>query len=70
MIYTGKYKHFKGNLYEVIGIARHSETMEDMVIYEPLYESISTLWVRPADMWEEVVEYNGERVKRFTKVDD
>ena len=62
-IKLGKYRHFKGNLYEVIGIASHSETMEPMVVYRALYGEHG-LWVRPAAMWNEVVEketYTGPR---------
>lgn len=67
MIEKGIYKHFKGNLYEVIDIAKHSETLEEMVVYRALYGE-GGLWVRPISMWDEVVEYNGEKVKRFTKI--
>lgn len=62
-IITGKtYRHFKGNLYKVVGIAKHSETTEDMVVYESLINN--TLWVRPASMWNEVVDDKG--TLRFT----
>ena len=54
MIKPGKYRHFKGNEYEVIGTAKHSETMEEMVVYRALYGEFG-LWVRPASMWEETV---------------
>ncbi len=64
MIKKGKYKHFKGNEYEVIGIGTHSETLEEMVIYKALYGN-SEYWVRPASMWNEVVNVNGEKIKRF-----
>ncbi len=67
-IKTGKYRHYKGNLYEVIGIAKHSETLEDLVIYKPLYESISEYWVRPISMWNELVTVDGEQVIRFKRV--
>ena len=63
MIQLGAYKHYKGNYYRVIGIARHSETLEDMVVYQGLYEN-GGLWVRPLSMWEEQV---GD-VLRFTYV--
>ena len=62
-IKTGTYRHFKGNLYEVIGTALHSETMEPMVVYRALYGERG-LWVRPAAMWNETVEkeyYHGPR---------
>jgi hypothetical protein len=65
MIKPGKYLHFKGNEYEVIGTAKHSETLEEMVVYRALYGD-GGLWVRLASMWDEVVEHNGKRVKRFT----
>lgn len=63
-IKKGKYKHFKGNEYEVIGTARHSETLEEMVVYRALYGE-GGLWVRPASMWNETVERDGKTVKRF-----
>ena len=59
----GYYRHFKGNLYEVIGVAKHSETLEDMVVYQALYGE-KGLWVRPAAMWNETVDredYHGPR---------
>lgn len=61
---TGKYRHFKGNEYELIGIARHSETMEPMVVYRALYGE-QGLWVRPASMWTETVERDGYYGPRF-----
>lgn len=67
MIELGKYKHFKGNFYEVIGVAKHSETLEDMVVYRALYGERG-LWVRPASMWEETVQYQGTTQKRFVKI--
>lgn len=63
-IKPGKYRHFKGNLYEVIGVARHSETQEEMVVYRALYGEYG-LWVRPADMWTETVDRNGYHGPRF-----
>ena len=65
-ILPGRYRHFKGNDYEVIGIARHSETEEPLVVYRPLYGE-GGLWVRPAAMWNETVERDGRRVQRFTR---
>jgi len=64
----GKYKHFKGKLYEVIGIANHSETLEEFVVYRPLYESEYSFWIRPKKMFFEEVEVNGKKVKRFEKI--
>lgn len=61
----GLYRHFKGNYYQVIGTARHSETMEELVVYRALYGERG-LWVRPASMWNELVEHDGRTVKRFT----
>ncbi len=66
-IKNGIYRHYKGNTYEVIGVASHSETLEPMVVYRALYGEHG-LWVRPASMWNEEVEVNGEKVKRFTLV--
>ncbi|MCL1965428.1 MAG: DUF1653 domain-containing protein [Firmicutes bacterium] len=68
-IKLGKYTHFKGNEYEVTGIATHSETLEAMVIYRALYGD-GGVWVCPAVMWDESVEHNGRKVKRFTREDD
>ncbi len=64
---SGRYRHFKGNEYEVLYIAKHSETLEDMVVYKALYGD-GGMWVRPASMWEELVEHNGISVKRFEKI--
>lgn len=63
-IKPGKYRHFKGNLYEVIGVARHSETQEEMVVYRALYGEYG-LWVRPAVMWTETVDRDGYHGPRF-----
>ena len=68
-IKLGKYRHFKGNEYEVIGIARHSETLEEMVVYRALYGD-SGIWVRPAEMWNETVERDGKAFQRFTYIDE
>ena len=63
----GKYKHYKGNFYEVIGIARHSETLEEMVVYKALYlPEGQNLWVRPASMFAEMVTVDGLSVPRFS----
>lgn len=61
---TGTYRHYKGNLYEVIGVARHSETEEQLVVYKPLYGE-GELWVRPLQMFTETITVNGEDVQRF-----
>ena len=67
-IKPGKYRHFKGNYYEVIGVARHSETMEEMVVYRALYGEPG-LWVRPAAMWTETIGRDGYRGPRFQYVE-
>lgn len=67
MIQLGKYRHFKGNEYEVIAVCRHSETLEDMVVYRALYGEHG-LWVRPLSMWEETVTREGKTFKRFEKI--
>jgi len=64
----GKYKHYKGNLYQVEGIATHSETEEKMVVYRPLYGE-GGLWVRPLSMFIEQVEVEGKSQARFAYVD-
>ena len=66
-IKIGRYRHFKGNEYEVIGIAKHSETTEEMVVYRVLYGE-QRLWVRPASMWNETVERDGKVYQRFTYI--
>ena len=66
-IRPGRYRHFKGNEYEVIGTARHSETLEEMVVYRALYGDFG-LWVRPARMWNETVERDGKTFRRFTYI--
>ena len=63
----GVYRHYKGNLYEAVGFARHSETLEDMVVYKALYGERET-WVRPLSMWENPIEVDGKIVKRFEYV--
>lgn len=63
-IKLGKYRHFKGNEYEVIGIAKHSETLEPMVVYKALYGD-GELWVRPLSMWDETITRDGQTFKRF-----
>ena len=66
-IRLGKYRHFKGMEYEVIGIAKHSETLEEMVVYRALYGD-GGIWVRPAAMWNETVERDGKNFQRFTYI--
>ena len=64
----GRYRHFKGKEYEVIAIARHSETEEPMVVYRALYGDYG-VWVRPASMWNETVERGGQTCRRFCRLD-
>lgn len=66
-IRPGRYRHFKGNEYEVLYTARHSETMELMVVYRALYGECG-VWVRPAAMWNETVEREGKVFRRFTYI--
>ena len=63
MIELGYYKHFKGNIYEVIGIGKHSETLEELVIYKSIKDN--SIWVRPLSMWNETVERDNNIYKRF-----
>ena len=67
-ISPGRYRHFKGNEYEVIGVARHSETGEPMVVYKALDDE-GGVWVCPARMWNETVERDGRTFKRFCRLD-
>ncbi len=74
-IQRGKYKHYKtGNLYELIGVATHSETLEEMVIYKRLYPSDDLndhrVWVRPKEMFFESVVYDGDSVPRFQWINE
>ncbi|ABR49887.1 protein of unknown function DUF1653 [Alkaliphilus metalliredigens QYMF] len=64
----GRYRHFKGNEYEVIALAKHSETLEDVVVYRALYGE-KGIWVRPVDMWQEELTREGKTFKRFEKID-
>ena len=64
-IKPGRYRHFKDKEYEVLGIARHSETKEELVVYRALYGDFG-LWVRPVSMWNETVERDGKTFRRFT----
>ena len=63
----GVYRHFKGNRYELLYVAKHSETLEPMVVYRALYGE-GGIWVRPASMWNETVEREGQSFKRFTYI--
>ena len=65
MIKLGKYRHFKGGMYDVIALAKHSETLEEIVVYKALYGE-GKVWVRPLAMWEEKVLVDGKEIPRFT----
>ncbi len=70
-IEPGTYQHFKGEKYRVIAVVKHSETLEDMVLYEALYHNKkSSLWVRPASMFFDEKEVDGQTVYRFKKITD
>jgi hypothetical protein len=68
-IALGRYRHYKGGEYEVLGVVRHSESLEPMVLYRPLYNA-SGLWVRPYAMFLEQVDFNGRVQSRFKRVSD
>jgi hypothetical protein len=68
-IKIGRYRHFKGNEYQVLYIARHSETRELMIVYQALYGERG-IWVRPASMWNETIERDGNTYKRFEYLGD
>ncbi|MGC3964576.1 MAG: DUF1653 domain-containing protein [Rhodocyclaceae bacterium] len=65
----GRYRHYKGGEYEVVSVARHSETLEPMVVYRPLYND-SGWWVRPWAMFVEEIEVQGQQQQRFARVGD
>lgn len=67
-IKLGKYRHFKGKEYRVLYLAKHSETLEELVVYQALYGD-QEVWVRPASMWNESVERDGEVFRRFTYIE-
>lgn len=70
-IKLGKYKHYKGNFYKVIGVAKHSETLEELVVYEALYNNqLSKLWVRPLKMFVEEVKVDGKKIPRFEFIEE
>ncbi len=64
IVINGIYRHYKGNLYKVSGLAKHSETEEDLVVYMQLYGDYA-IWVRPMKMWNEIIEKDGKKYKRF-----
>lgn len=66
-IKPGRYRHFKGREYEVLGVARHSETEEELIVYRALYGDFG-LWVRPVSMWNETVGRDGKTFRRFTYI--
>ena len=68
-VVLGKYRHFKGNEYEVIGFARHSETEEKLVLYRSL-KNPDELWARPYDMFREIITRDGRQFRRFERIED
>ena len=64
----GIYQHYKGNKYRVLGVAKHTETLEELVVYQGLYGS-HEIWVRPLAMFWETVEVDGKTIPRFTKIE-
>ena len=66
----GIYQHYRGNRYEVLGVAHHTETLELMVVYRPLYDTKAELFVRPYDIFVDTVEKDGQVLRRFQKVDE
>ena len=67
MVKTGLYEHFKGNRYRVLYTAKHSETLENMVVYQAQYGD-NDIWVRPESMWDEEITRDGKTFKRFTYI--
>lgn len=65
LVINGIYRHFKGNEYQLIAISKHSETLEEMVVYKALYGDFG-IWVRPKSMWDEVIQRDGKEFTRFT----
>ncbi len=70
MLKLGKYRHYKGKDYEVIGVGKLEATLEDVVIYRPLYKSEYSLWVRPLAVFTENVEIDGKTMPRFEYIGD
>ncbi len=68
IIKPGKYRHYKGKEYKVIGIAKHSETQEKLVVYQALYGE-RQIWVRPLKMFTEKIEVDGKKISRFEHLD-
>lgn len=69
MLKLGKYKHFKGKEYEVLAIAKHSETLEEYVVYKELYGNYD-IWIRPLKMFEETITRDNKTIKRFEYIGD
>lgn len=70
MVYLNRiYRHYKGKMYKVIALATHTETLEEIVVYEALYDN-HQIWCRPLSMWNEEIDINGKRIKRFELIED
>lgn len=67
---SGEYEHYKGKRYEIIGVGKHTETLESLIIYRPLYDSDTAYWIRPLAMFMDTVEIDGTTIPRFKKVED
>jgi hypothetical protein len=67
---VGKYEHYKGKHYEVIGVGLDSETLKPVIIYRPLYKTSVSYWVRPYEMFVEAVTIDGKKVERFVKINE
>lgn len=67
LIIGGKYQHYKGNYYKALGFAKHSETLEELVVYQALYGE-NAIWVRPKDMFFDMVSVNGKLINRFNYI--
>ena len=67
MVEKGIYRHFKGNIYEVLLICKNSETLEDTVVYKDVSDE-TKIWARPVSMWNEFVEHDGKKIPRFEKI--
>lgn len=68
-IKLGTYRHYKGNTYEVLHIAKHSETLEDMVVYQDV-NNPDKIWARPLSMWNDDIAIDGKTVKRFELMEE
>ena len=66
---NSRYRHYKGGEYIVLALAKHTETMENMVVYQALYGN-NDIWCRPLSMWNDIIDYNGKKIKRFELIEE